>query len=77
MPMIDGFKEGWIDFENGEASSSKGDTNIESVLHPLVRARNVHRFIFLWMAFDWKRVTNRLSPQTPRFCEPKTMESHP
>jgi len=34
--MIDGFNEGWIEFEGGEAGSRKGDMPIEAVLRDLV-----------------------------------------
>ncbi len=34
--MLDGFNEGWIEFENGEGGSLKGQTEIESVLNRLV-----------------------------------------
>jgi NAD(P)H dehydrogenase (quinone) len=34
--MIDGFNEGWIDFESGEANSRKERTTLESVLRSLV-----------------------------------------
>jgi hypothetical protein len=34
--MIDGFNEGWIDFEYGEANSRKEGTTLEGVLHSLV-----------------------------------------
>ena len=34
--MIDGFNEGWIDFESGEANSRKEHTTLEAVLHSLV-----------------------------------------
>jgi uncharacterized protein YbjT (DUF2867 family) len=34
--MIDGFNEGWIDFEYGEANSRKEGTTLEAVLHSLV-----------------------------------------
>ena len=33
--MLDGFNEGWIEFEAGEAGSMKGGTSIESVLRQL------------------------------------------
>ncbi len=33
--MIDGFNEGWIEFESGEAGSMKGRTPIEAVLRDL------------------------------------------
>lgn len=36
MQMIDGFNEGWIDFEFGAAKSRKGTTRLESVLESLV-----------------------------------------
>jgi uncharacterized protein YbjT (DUF2867 family) len=34
--MLDGFNEGWIEFENGENGSLKGQTEIETVLKQLV-----------------------------------------
>jgi NAD(P)H dehydrogenase (quinone) len=34
--MIDGFNEGWIDFESGEANSRKERTTLEEVLRSLV-----------------------------------------
>jgi NAD(P)H dehydrogenase (quinone) len=34
--MLDGFNEGWIEFENGEQGSLKGQTEIETVLRQLV-----------------------------------------
>ena len=34
--MIDGFNEGWIDFESGEANSRKQSTTLEAVLRSLV-----------------------------------------
>jgi NAD(P)H dehydrogenase (quinone) len=34
--MLDGFNEGWIEFENGEQGSLKGQTKIETVLRQLV-----------------------------------------
>jgi uncharacterized protein YbjT (DUF2867 family) len=37
MRMLDGFNEGWIEFEVGEASSRKGSVTLESVLHDLVQ----------------------------------------
>jgi uncharacterized protein YbjT (DUF2867 family) len=36
--MIDGFNEGWIDFEHGEPNSRKGGTTLEAVLDSLVRS---------------------------------------
>jgi NAD(P)H dehydrogenase (quinone) len=39
--MLDGFNEGWIEFENGVASSRKGKVALESVLRSLIeRAGN-------------------------------------
>jgi NAD(P)H dehydrogenase (quinone) len=35
--MLDGFNEGWIEFENGEAGSQKGSTSLESVLKSLIQ----------------------------------------
>ena len=40
--MIDGFNEGWIDFESGEANSRKARTTLEAVLRSLV-ASNPNR----------------------------------
>jgi NAD(P)H dehydrogenase (quinone) len=34
--MLDGFNEGWIEFENGEHGSLKGQTELETVLRQLV-----------------------------------------
>jgi len=34
--MLDGFNEGWIDFESGEVNSRKGRTTLEAVLRSLV-----------------------------------------
>jgi NAD(P)H dehydrogenase (quinone) len=36
IQMLDGFNEGWIEFENGEADSRKGSVEIESVLKTLI-----------------------------------------
>jgi len=37
MRMLDGFNEGWIEFEAGEAGSRKGTVELETVLAGLVR----------------------------------------
>ena len=34
--MLDGFNEGWIEFENGEAGSRKGSVSLETVLRDLI-----------------------------------------
>jgi len=34
--MLDGFNEGWIDFEHGEAGSLKGNVTLETVLNALI-----------------------------------------
>ncbi|WP_201313406.1 NmrA family NAD(P)-binding protein [Dyella sp. EPa41] len=36
MRMLDGFNEGWIDFEHGQAGSLKAETTLETVLRSLV-----------------------------------------
>jgi uncharacterized protein YbjT (DUF2867 family) len=36
IQMLDGFNEGWIEFEGGEAGSMKGETALETVLRGLV-----------------------------------------
>jgi NAD(P)H dehydrogenase (quinone) len=38
MQMLDGFNEGWIEFESGAAGSVKGLTDLETVLRGLVDA---------------------------------------
>jgi NAD(P)H dehydrogenase (quinone) len=37
--MLDGFNEGWIEFEGGQAGSLKGSTPLEAVVRSLVSAR--------------------------------------
>ncbi|QNI31697.1 NmrA family NAD(P)-binding protein [Alloacidobacterium dinghuense] len=39
--MIDGFNEGWIDFESGEANSRKERTTLEAVLTSLVTSNSL------------------------------------
>jgi hypothetical protein len=34
--MLDGFNEGWIEFESGEAGSQKGKVALETVLRSLI-----------------------------------------
>jgi NAD(P)H dehydrogenase (quinone) len=34
--MLDGFNEGWIEFERGEAGSRKGSVTLQSVLKVLI-----------------------------------------
>jgi NAD(P)H dehydrogenase (quinone) len=36
MRMLDGFNEGWIEFERGKAGSQKGNKSLESVLKTLL-----------------------------------------
>jgi uncharacterized protein YbjT (DUF2867 family) len=36
IQMLDGFNEGWIEFESGEASSRKGKVALETVLRTLI-----------------------------------------
>jgi NAD(P)H dehydrogenase (quinone) len=38
--MLDGFNEGWIEFEHGEAGSQKGSVALETVLQTLVVSNN-------------------------------------
>ena len=41
--MLDGFNEGWLEFERGEAGSQKGNESLESVLKALIeREANTH-----------------------------------
>jgi uncharacterized protein YbjT (DUF2867 family) len=34
--MLDGFNEGWIEFENGQAGSRKGEVALKTVLQKLI-----------------------------------------
>lgn len=36
MRMLDGFNEGWIEFENGQAGSRKGEVALKTVLQALI-----------------------------------------
>ena len=38
IQMLDGFNEGWIEFEAGEAATIKGPTDLEAVLRRLIEA---------------------------------------
>jgi uncharacterized protein YbjT (DUF2867 family) len=40
--MLDGFNEGWIEFENGEAGSRKGSVNLDVVLRELIEESDRH-----------------------------------
>jgi hypothetical protein len=35
--MLDGFNEGWIEFENGAAGSRKGEIALKTVLQTLIQ----------------------------------------
>jgi hypothetical protein len=37
MRMLDGFNEGWIEFEVGEATSRKGEVTLQSILKDLIQ----------------------------------------
>jgi hypothetical protein len=37
--MLDGFNEGWIDFDGGEAGSQKGSVALESTLKALLEEK--------------------------------------
>jgi len=40
MQMLDGFNEGWIEFERGEAGSRKGQVPLEAVLKELIDTKD-------------------------------------
>jgi NAD(P)H dehydrogenase (quinone) len=42
MQMLNGFNEGWIEFERGEAGSRKGGVCLESVLQGLIQESSAH-----------------------------------
>jgi uncharacterized protein YbjT (DUF2867 family) len=37
LQMLDGFNEGWIDFERGASGSEKGSVPLETVLKALIK----------------------------------------
>jgi len=37
MQMLDGFNEGWIEFEGGEAGSLKGNVTLQTALRELLQ----------------------------------------
>ena len=39
--MLDGFNDGWIEFENGDAGSRKGEVALKSVLQTLVEREGI------------------------------------
>jgi hypothetical protein len=39
--MLDGFNEGWIEFESGQAGSRKGKVALKTVLRSLVERQGV------------------------------------
>jgi uncharacterized protein YbjT (DUF2867 family) len=41
IQMLDGFNQGWIEFEGGEACSEKGSTELVTVLRNLVENRDL------------------------------------
>ena len=41
IQMLDGFNQGWIEFEGGEAGSEKGSTELVTVLRHLVENKNL------------------------------------
>jgi hypothetical protein len=42
MRMLDGFNEGWIEFQSDETDSGKGDTSLMTVLHNLTERKEVN-----------------------------------
>jgi NAD(P)H dehydrogenase (quinone) len=41
IQMLDGFNQGWIEFEGGEAGSEKGSTELVTVLRNLVENKHL------------------------------------
>lgn len=39
IKMLDGFNEGWIEFESAEAGSRKGTVGLDAVLQTLIESR--------------------------------------
>ena len=39
--MLDGFNDGWIEFENGDAGSRSGEVALKSVLQTLVEGEGI------------------------------------
>jgi len=42
MRMLDGFNEGWIEFERGKAGSKKGSTRLEAVLKSVIEEESTN-----------------------------------
>ena len=42
MRMLDGFNEGWIEFERGKAGPQKGSTSIEAVLKSAIELESIN-----------------------------------
>jgi uncharacterized protein YbjT (DUF2867 family) len=42
MRMLDGFNEGWIEFEQGKSGSQKGSTSLESVLKSVIEQESTN-----------------------------------
>ena len=42
MRMLDGFNEGWIEFERGKPGSQKGNTNLETVLKSMIEQESTN-----------------------------------
>ena len=42
MRMLDGFNEGWIEFERGRAGSQKGSTSLEAVLKSVIEQESTN-----------------------------------
>ncbi len=40
IEMLDGFNEGWIEFESGETGSRKGIVSVKAVLKTLIERDN-------------------------------------
>ena len=66
---VDGFNEGWIDFEFGAAKSRKGTTRLESVLKYLVGRGEVDPRL------DLADLRAALSRQKARFSKPSVRRS--
>ena len=39
--MLDGFNDGWIEFENGDAGSRRGEVAVKSVLQTMIEREGI------------------------------------
>jgi NAD(P)H dehydrogenase (quinone) len=63
--MLDGFNDGWIEFENGDAGSRKGEVTLKSVLQTLVE-----------LGGKWPRISKYRADLQRRRYPRRTLRDH-